>query len=382
MRRLALVLSLFAILASAGPAQAANKWFDGGIQRSYITNCASVIFGSPYTEEGAWNWVGFYSDENNFPDAGQVFYIHTVFAAVGNSCSGQYARPEISLPSGVQLAISQQTPVFCYAFDIQSGQSSQKPAACPQQASQGSYGGQYGFNCNPNDTGNCHSSGVFPVPQGKGWELQIPVVSNRQLRGTLASPCDCLHGFTKMLDGNSSPVLNPNAGLVNDPPPAGGGGGGGGGTTPGTGGGTTPGTGGGGGTGSGGGGSTTGGGGTGTTTTTPSTENTSAPTFSSLGAPSSYSGRRLARSGLTITVQLGSGGSRVDAKLTGPGGVVLARGVKLSAGPGKASVKLRATKKGARLLRRGRRMRARLRVTVTPPVGAKSAKSKTLTLKR
>jgi hypothetical protein len=370
MRRLLLSLCVAAALAAAAPAaHAAPAWYDGNVAKSYAINCPSQIFGNPYIEEVGWSWVGFYADINNLPDAGQVFYVHIVTGLVGNPCpGGMYSYPEISLPSGVQPAISQQTPVFCWR--VNGNQETQIVQGCPQQAGNGSWGGSYAFGAVGQD------GGLWPHGTGTIYELQIPVVSNRQLRGTLASPCDCVHGFSKTIDGNSSPVLQSNAGLVADPAPAGGGGGGG----------VTPGAGGGGGNNSGGnlpGGGTQGGSsGSGGGTTNPPPVDVPAPAFRSLGAPSTYSARRLLGRGLAVSVQLDSAVRRVDAVLTGPKGVVLAKAAKAGAGPGKATLKLRATKKGKRLLRRGRKMRARLKVTVTPTSGPKSTKSKNLSLKR
>jgi hypothetical protein len=376
----------------APSAQAANRWFDGNVSRSTITNCASIIFPPAYTEDGAWNWVGFYSDENDAPDAGQVFYVHTIFAAVGNACSGQRAYPEIALPSGVQLAISAQTPVFCWAIDFGQNTASRETQACPQQGYQASYGGQYAFPALGQDP---QYAGTWPVPQGKGWELQIPVVSNRSLKGTLASPCECVNGFTKMLDGNSSPVLTPNAGLVNDPAPPGGGGGGGG-EIPGGGGGTEPEPGGGGPKPPSGGGTpgadTPAGAGTPATTTPPVVAPPPPAALASVRAPRTLRVRKLLRSGaFGITASVGQAGSKLVATLSGaPRGsrvnaakrVVLAKATRTNVAAGNVAVKLKLTRAGKRALRRVRRGRVQLKVTVTPPGGTAVTKTSKLSLKR
>jgi hypothetical protein len=389
-RRAVLLLISLVLTGFAAPsAQAATRWFDGNVSRSQITNCASIIINQPRTEDGAWNWVGFFSDENNAPDAGQVFYVHTVFAAVGNACSGQRGYPEISLPAGVDLAISAQTPVFCWAIDFEQNTAAQETVACPQQGYQAFYGGQYAF---PAENQDPQYAGTWPLPQGKGWELQIPVVSSRQLRGILASPCDCVYGFTKILDGESSPVLTPNAGLVAEPASAGGGGGP---VTPGGGGGTTPSTGGGGGgtnTGGGGGTTNTGGGGGATTPAAPVTTAPPPAALTGVLAPRTLRLGKLLRAGaFSVTVGVGRAGSKVVAILTGaPRGdrvsaarrVVLAKATRTNVAAGNAKVKLRLTRAGKRALRRVKRGRVRLRVTVTPPGAAAQSKTSTLSLRR
>ena len=360
---------------SAPAAQAAAQWYDGNVSRSYITNCASIIFPPAYTEEGAWNWVGFWADANNLPNPGEVFYVHTVIGAVGNACSGQRTYPSLSLPSGVSPAISAQTPVYCWAIDFQQGTSSQEGPACPQAAYTGSYGGQWAI---PALT-QSQNAYTWPLPQGKGWEFWYPVVSNRQLSGTLANPCDCVIGYTKVLDGNSSPVLQPDAGLVIDPASAPTGGGGAPGDTTGT----SPPIGSNPGGGSGQGGSGQGGGAGGQTSVPP-------PVFSSFTAPSTYSLARLRSRGLSVSALVGRAGSRVDAILSGsPRGrgvsakrIVLAKATKKNAAAGKVTLKLRLTRAGKSALRKVRRGSARLRITVTPPGAAKASKTKKIRLRR
>ncbi|HEX2233398.1 MAG TPA: hypothetical protein VHG69_08545 [Thermoleophilaceae bacterium] len=380
MRRLALALSVFALSGYAAPAAMADaQWWDGGIKKSHITNCASIIFNNPYTEEGAWNWGGFWADENNWPNPGEVFYIHIVVGAVGNSCSGQRTYPTFNLPSGVSPAISAQNPVICWGINFQNNTQGQEPAepqgACPQQ----SYGDQtmpYGGLWSIPAINQAQYGYTWPLPQGRAWEFWYPVVSNRQLNGLC--PADCLDMRTKMLDGNSSPVLNPTAGLVNDPATAPAGGGGAPGSISGTTPQVTPDPSGGGGGGSGG-----GSGGTGTTPTP-------APVIGSIGAPGTARVASLLRNGFAVSVLVGRAGSSVNVVLSGsPRGssfsakrIVIAKASKRGAPAGKATLKLRATRAGKRALRRVRRGRARLTITVTPPGGPKTSRSKLVRLRR
>jgi hypothetical protein len=353
---------LAALLLTAPTAQATPQWFDGAVAKSVVLNCPSVIANHPYEEEGAWSWVGFHGDPNDFPDPGQVYYIRVVTGLVGNPCpGGMYSYPEISLPTGVQLAISGDNPIVCWKVNAQTNTVARIVDECPQQPSAGSHGGSYGFGL----VGQ--SDGLWPHGLAIRFELQVPVVSSRQLRGTLVTPCDCIRGFVLTIDGNSSPVLHSNAGLIADaaaptatpqptPPTS---------TPPRPAPLSSP---------------PSGGGSSGLTPSSPVVMR--AVAFQGMDAPSSYSIRRLRRGGLVINLQLGMKGCRVKAVLMGPSGAVLARASKVAAEQGRTSMRLRITARGARLLRRARKLRARLRVTVTPPGSPHNTKSKFLHLRR
>jgi hypothetical protein len=224
----AALAATLAVLVWASTAQAAYQWYDGQIQKSRITNCVSIINGSPYQEDGAWNWAGFYVDQSNLPHVGDVFYTHVVVGGVGNACSGQYAHIEFTPSSGIQTAISSANPVICYAVNFNTNTETRDTADCPQTPQTGTYGPAF------DPVG---SSNPWPLPQGRGWEIQIPVVATREMHGIGASPCDCVAFSDWILDGNSAPWLHPNNGVYVLPAVSGGGGtgGGGGGSGSGTG---------------------------------------------------------------------------------------------------------------------------------------------------
>ncbi len=70
------------------------------------------------------------------------------------------------------------------------------------------------------------SSYPWPLPQGRGWEIQIPVYMDRTMSGGFGACNDCNTFLSKLLDGNDSPQLFPRQGLfVNNAAPGGGGGG-------------------------------------------------------------------------------------------------------------------------------------------------------------
>ena len=201
-RRALAVLVAVALAGAPGaapPARAAGAaWYDGLIQYSSITNCVSIIQGSPYAEYGAGTYVGFFAN----PDASQpapntTYYVHVVVYGLGNACSGQYVAPEIALPANTSLAITAGTPVYCFAGGASD------PAECPQSLPASSvHPGAY-MILSP-DTAHART---WPLPQGGNWEFQVPVKSSATLSGST------LRAYVKVLDGNSSPTLEPTQGV-------------------------------------------------------------------------------------------------------------------------------------------------------------------------
>jgi hypothetical protein len=230
MQYVAALTAVAGAMAFASSAQAAPSWSDGPVEKSQITNCASIIFGSPTQEDGAWTWTGQFVDPANFPNINEVFYMHVVAGATGNSCSGQYVHFELNPASGVAFAPG--NPIFCYAINWNTNPPSaqQEPTwqmansptdgACPQTGEGGGLG--YGLSFDAyNEAGT--AADPWPLPQGRGWEIQIPVTSNRALNGGFGACADCSGFATKLLDGNSSPLLFPRQGLfVNNAVPGGG----------------------------------------------------------------------------------------------------------------------------------------------------------------
>jgi len=181
---------------SRTPAALPQGWYDGSIQYSTITNCVSIIQDTPYTEYGAGTYVGYFAH----PDAGQpavndVYYVHVVVEAIGNACSGQQGYIDIGLPSNTTLAISGSNPVYCFANGV-----ALTPASdCPQTLPGSSYNtGMYQI---PPPAPYI----TWPMPIGQPWEFQIPV------RSTTTLTSSNFQAKVLVLDGNSSPWLNPTA---------------------------------------------------------------------------------------------------------------------------------------------------------------------------
>jgi len=234
-KKLTTLATVVGVLCSASSAQAAPSWSDGPIQKSYIQNCISYSYPQPYVEEGAWTWSGQYLDPANAPDVNQPFYLHVVAGAVGNACSGQRVHFELlGLPgSGMATAVDPETrPIICWAINWNTNPASaqqepQWPAgACPRFPAAPIY------NSNAvsldSQVDNANNQQTWPLPQGRGWEIQIPVTVNRPLSGGFGNCADCNRFESALIDGNSSPRLVSSQGLfVDDTVPGGGGGPGG-----------------------------------------------------------------------------------------------------------------------------------------------------------
>jgi hypothetical protein len=228
---LAAVAVATVVMAFASSAHGAASWSEGPVERSYIQNCVSYSFPVPYVEEGAWTWTGQYLDPANPPDVGQVFYVNVVAGAVGNACAGQHVHFEIlGLPvSGMATAVNPATtPIICWAIDWNTNPASaqQEPqwptGHCPL------FPAAPVFNTNAasfdQQVDNAGNETTWPLPQGRGWEIQIPVTVNHPLNGGFGNCNDCNRFDTWIIDGNSSPQLIPHQGLFVSNTVAGGGG--------------------------------------------------------------------------------------------------------------------------------------------------------------
>ena len=185
-------------LSQAAPNTA--KWYDGSIQYSTITNCVSIIQGAPYQEYGAGAYVGFQADPDNaLPYPNTVYYIHVVVSGLGNSCAGMRAYLDIGLPANTSLAIDGTYHVYCFFDNVQISPASD----CPQSLPASSYNPGY-YDIPSTDSAHAY---LWPIPQGHFLEIQIPVRTTTTLSNT------ALVGRVWMLDGNSSPWLQPQQGV-------------------------------------------------------------------------------------------------------------------------------------------------------------------------
>lgn len=170
-------------------------WFNGVTEYSIILNCPSMIGGYPYTEFGVGTYTGFYADPDaGTPEVNDIYYVHVVIAGLGYSCSNTLAYIDLLLPPNTTLAISQQTPVYCY-YEGQSQASVCPQTLPPSDSNSGAYWIPAGQD----------TDGLWPIPRGKFWEFQIPVRSSAPI--TNAN----MQANLYVIDGNDSPWLRPKA---------------------------------------------------------------------------------------------------------------------------------------------------------------------------
>lgn len=199
---LATAACLATMVAPAATAQAAPSWLDGNIAQEIVnSNC---LTSSPEFEIGAY--VGEYVDETiPSPVVGEVFDVHIVVATLGNECAGTAPKIEIALPPGVTPAITDQVGIRCYLGPI--GNMGQVGEECPDQLGIGTtnqpfVGPWYGVNPDGNFP-------AWPLPQGHAVEIQVPVKSDRILSGIGdTSGCVCVLGSVETINGTSQPDFN------------------------------------------------------------------------------------------------------------------------------------------------------------------------------
>lgn len=190
-------------IAAAPPAQAATTPHDGPILFTQVTNCDSVVWGTPYTEAGVGLGASALYDDAAPPTVGDVFYVSIQVGAVGNPypCLDQSFRPDLVLPSGVELAVDGTNPIRCFKWQYGGGDATSTPeqTLCPDKPHAAESGGSVSFGT---------SSGAnWKIPTGTGYEIQVPV------RATTAGPR--IFGFAvQVVDGNANPIMRPQTDVV------------------------------------------------------------------------------------------------------------------------------------------------------------------------
>ncbi len=211
-----LVVAMVTALLGLGapPAHAASKWNSGVSTYSTITNCPSIIWGTPYREFGIGAFVSYWGDQGSTPlkpATGETTYMSTYVLLVGSHCSDPYIFPQFHLPAGVQFDKTQ--PIECY-YTPPGGGAQQKithSQQCPQWsnvAADGFYASSYpGWN-----TG-------WPLRQdangnnGAGWEFLVPIRATSQQSGS--ELITQLH----LADGNGNQWIAPRVNFWTGPAP-------------------------------------------------------------------------------------------------------------------------------------------------------------------
>ena len=150
------------------------------------------------------------ADPEALPRVGEVFYVRSVIARIGDGCGiDMLGHVEIVPPPGVTTAISAQHPVRCEWMDITTGALS--PAGgCPQEAQEAVYGP--GFD--QLTPGGSTPTYPWRIAYQQALVIEVPLRSNRGLQGTSPS-CSRWRGRPALHDaepvGRHAPVHDQDA---------------------------------------------------------------------------------------------------------------------------------------------------------------------------
>jgi hypothetical protein len=352
--------ALLVVVLPARSAEAALQWHPGTSESSYVLDC------NFNQQPGIQANAEFQADPQAIPRVGDVFYVRSVIARIGDGCGiDMLGHVEIVPPPGVTPAISGQHPVRCQWLDIATGALS-AAGGCPQEVQEAVYGP--GFD--QLTPGGATPTYPWRIAYQQALVIEIPLRSNRSLQGTNPTcgrfegdpPCtassqsgDTLQFTVRMLDAWSSAWLSPYVPLFVNGSGA-----------PGA---KTPGA------------------------NTPGGEDGAGKAGLLASAPRSLKLKQLLR-GLPVTVNVATGGSTVTAQLTAGSlrrarsasvakVTVIARGTRRRAKAGILRLRLKPTRKAARALRRTKRpLKLRLKVRVAPPAGKAQTATARITVKR
>ena len=176
--RPALALATVVVALAAPPAQAETGWQSGEIETSTVLNC------SFFPETGINSLAQFQADPRALPRVGDLFYVRTIPARVGNGCGiPMHVHVEVVLPVGVTTAISAATPVRCLLWDYVTDEATPL-AGCPQTPQAGTYGPAFDQE---------GPTGIRPweIPYRRGVVIELPLRSSRALKGVAGRPITC-----------------------------------------------------------------------------------------------------------------------------------------------------------------------------------------------
>lgn len=199
----AVALATVATLVAGGaaaPVRATGMpqgWYDGNVQYTTVTNCFSIISGSPYTEHGVSTFVGYYAYPDAYlPAVNNLYYVRVVGYGLGSPCANQYFYPELLLPANTSLAIDGANPIYCFASTDGGSHWGKDTANCPTTlTANGTHGGY------PIPSKDASIANTWPLAAGVVWDLRVPV------RTSPAISNSNLSAYVKVIDGEGSPTL-------------------------------------------------------------------------------------------------------------------------------------------------------------------------------
>jgi predicted outer membrane repeat protein len=175
---------------SAPSSPYAQQWLNGPLVGTSVINCASVIFGSPYAEQGLGAFVSQLVDPAlSQPQPNQTYYLRVYIAATGNPCPVQITSVEFELPPNTAYDFG--NAPFCF-HNQGAGTGSTSTCGMIENTSAGRL---WVRSTDP--------SGFWVFRQGYTLDIQIPVKSSAPFT---AQPAGVR---IQVADGNSSPTLNP-----------------------------------------------------------------------------------------------------------------------------------------------------------------------------
>lgn len=194
----ALVCAGTGVLATTTPASAAVTVHEGSLRMSWGDNCESVWGGYTYREVTAATVASVMYDDADRPTVGETFYVKVEASATGNPypCLDQKMLPDLTLPAGVNLAVSADTPIRCTRLDYTVDPYTVTPetALCPSATGAPDSGGSVGLRT---------SDGEFwTIPTGTGYEIYVPLVASKAGYVDVTFP-------VRIIDGNDNPILTP-----------------------------------------------------------------------------------------------------------------------------------------------------------------------------
>lgn len=186
-----------ALAAVPGAAQAADPFWSNGVQaQQWGTNCS--IVGAPYEELQVSSQVS-YGGLAGVPKVGERFLVAITYGHPGYACAPGFladVSTELVLPTGVQPAVDGQHGIKCYKTRLSDGQwvdVTNEPWAYPS----GTPSGQL---CKTTVSVGAHGGidlGLRPLITGTFFQIVVPVVATRELKGAAASPADEFRSYTQ-----------------------------------------------------------------------------------------------------------------------------------------------------------------------------------------